>query len=56
MVWARPRIAAALARPRVIEQERLRALFPDIEPIGLRDGLQRTVDWFIRPQRFVAAR
>ena len=26
--------------------ERLRALFPDVEPVGLRDGLAATIDWF----------
>jgi UDP-glucose 4-epimerase len=25
---------------------RLRALFPDVEPVPLRDGLEATVDWF----------
>jgi len=28
------------------DQTRLRALFPDIEPVALADGLQATVDWF----------
>jgi UDP-glucose 4-epimerase len=28
------------------DQTRLRALFPDIEPVGLREGLERTVAWF----------
>jgi UDP-glucose 4-epimerase len=26
--------------------DRLRALFPDVEPVSLEDGLARTVDWF----------
>lgn len=29
------------------DQAALRALFPDIEPIGLDEGLRRTVDWFL---------
>jgi UDP-glucose 4-epimerase len=28
------------------DQRRLRALFPDVEPVDLRTGLERTVDWF----------
>jgi len=28
------------------DQTRLRALFPDIEPVGLLEGLQATVEWF----------
>jgi len=28
------------------DQTKLRSLFPDIEPIRLRDGLERTVAWF----------
>jgi len=28
------------------DQSRLRALFPGIEPVGLLEGLQATVDWF----------
>ncbi len=28
------------------DQSNLRALFPDTEPVGLEDGLRRTVDWF----------
>jgi UDP-glucose 4-epimerase len=28
------------------DQTRLRSLFPDIEPIGLDEGLRRTVEWF----------
>ncbi len=28
------------------DQTNLRALFPDIEPVGLDDGLRRTVEWF----------
>ncbi len=28
------------------DQTRLRALFPDVGPVGLRDGLRATVDWF----------
>jgi UDP-glucose 4-epimerase len=28
------------------DQGRLRALFPDVAPIGLRTGLEATVDWF----------
>lgn len=28
------------------DQTRLRSLFPTVEPVGLEDGLRRTVDWF----------
>jgi UDP-glucose 4-epimerase len=28
------------------DQSRLRALFPDVEPLSLEDGLRATVDWF----------
>jgi UDP-glucose 4-epimerase len=28
------------------DNERLRRLFPDVEPVPLHDGLQATVDWF----------
>ena len=28
------------------DQTRLRSLFPDLEPVGLEDGLRATVDWF----------
>jgi UDP-glucose 4-epimerase len=28
------------------DQTRLRSLFPDLEPVELPEGLQRTVDWF----------
>jgi len=28
------------------DQSRLRALFPDVDPVGFRDGLERTVAWF----------
>ncbi len=28
------------------DQTRLRSLFPDLVPVGLEDGLARTVDWF----------
>ncbi len=28
------------------DQRRLRALFPDVEPVALVDGLRATVDWF----------
>jgi UDP-glucose 4-epimerase len=28
------------------DQDRLRSLFPGIEPVGLREGLERTVEWF----------
>ena len=28
------------------DNARLRALFPDVEPVSLRDGVQATVDWF----------
>lgn len=28
------------------DHARLRSLFPDVEPVGLRDGLQATYDWF----------
>jgi UDP-glucose 4-epimerase len=27
-------------------QARLRALFPDVEPVSLAQGLELTVDWF----------
>ncbi|MGD0592972.1 MAG: NAD-dependent epimerase/dehydratase family protein [Acidimicrobiales bacterium] len=33
------------------DQGRLRALFPAIEPVGLREGLARTVAWFEETQR-----
>jgi UDP-glucose 4-epimerase len=33
------------------DQTRLRRLFPDIEPLGLREGLARTVAWFEEAQR-----
>jgi len=28
------------------DRSRLEALFPDVEPVSLEDGLRRTVDWF----------
>jgi UDP-glucose 4-epimerase len=28
------------------DQSRLRALFPDVEPVDLETGLQATIDWF----------
>jgi UDP-glucose 4-epimerase len=28
------------------DQARLRSLFPDLQPVGLDEGLRRTVDWF----------
>ena len=28
------------------DNERLRRLFPDVEPVSLREGLEATVDWF----------
>jgi len=28
------------------DRTRLEALFPDVEPVSLEDGLRRTVDWF----------
>ena len=28
------------------DNSRLRALFPDVEPVALRDGVKATVDWF----------
>ena len=28
------------------DNSRLRALFPDVEPVALKDGVQATVDWF----------
>ncbi len=28
------------------DSSRVAALFPDVTPVPLRDGLQRTVDWF----------
>lgn len=28
------------------DQARLRAMFPDVRPVSLADGLRRTVDWF----------
>jgi UDP-glucose 4-epimerase len=28
------------------DQVRLRSLFPEVDPVGLEDGLRRTVDWF----------
>jgi UDP-glucose 4-epimerase len=28
------------------DQQRLRALFPDVTPIALADGLRATVEWF----------
>jgi len=28
------------------DQGRLRALFPDVQPVGLEDGLRATVEWF----------
>ncbi len=28
------------------DSSRLRSLFPDVEPVPLREGVQRTVDWF----------
>ena len=33
------------------DQRRLRALFPEVEPVDLVDGLRATVDWFrtVRP-------
>jgi len=33
------------------DQTRLRGLFPAIEPVGLQDGLARTVAWFEETQR-----
>lgn len=35
--------------------ERLRALFPGVEPVGLRAGLTRTIEWFEQRQRTVAS-
>jgi UDP-glucose 4-epimerase len=28
------------------DQTRLRALFPDVEPVSLTEGLRATVEWF----------
>jgi UDP-glucose 4-epimerase len=28
------------------DNSRLRSLFPDVEPVPLREGLARTVEWF----------
>jgi UDP-glucose 4-epimerase len=33
------------------DQSRLRALFPDVEPVSLVEGLRATVDWFRREQQ-----
>ena len=30
------------------DQSSLRRLFPDVEPVALRDGIQATIDWFAR--------
>jgi UDP-glucose 4-epimerase len=33
-------------------QEVLRSLFPDATPVGLAEGLARTVDWFVQSRRW----
>jgi UDP-glucose 4-epimerase len=33
------------------DQSRLRSLFPEIEPVGLGEGLRRTVEWFRSSER-----
>lgn len=36
------------------DTSRLRSLFPDLEPVPLRDGVQRTIEWFRSTQRQTA--